>query len=118
MIPATSSRMNSPEVATKATATAGRLKAHSRLRPTLAIVLGSGFGHVISRLHAEAEISYTKLPGFPRPGVGGHSGKVILGHFGETPVCVLNGRAHFYEGHSMEAVTFPIRVLAAFGVRD
>jgi purine-nucleoside phosphorylase len=43
---------------------------------------------------------------------------VLLGHFGDAPVCVLIGRAHFYEGHSMEAVTFPIRVLAEFGARD
>jgi len=98
--------------------TAGRLKQLTGLRPGMAMVLGSGFGHAITRLRVEAEIPYAKLPGFPQPGGEGHSGKVVLGHFGDVPVCVLSGRAHFYEGHAMEAVTFPIRVLAEFGVRD
>lgn len=98
--------------------TAARLSRLTRLRPTLALVLGSGFGHVIERLQVEAEIPYDKLPGFPRPSVGGHQGKVVLGRFGEAPVCVLSGRAHYYEGHTMETATFPVRVLAEFGVRD
>jgi purine-nucleoside phosphorylase len=116
---AMSSRKNSAAAAALNSArTAEQLKRLTRLRPTLAIVLGSGFGHAVTRLRVQAEISYTKLPGFPRLGVGGHSGKLLFGRFGDTPVCVLSGRAHFYEGHSMEAVTFPIRVLAEFGVRD
>ena len=89
----------------------------TRLRPTLAIVLGSGFGHAAERLKVEAEISYGKLTGFPRPGVGGHSGRVLLGRFDSAPVCVLSGRSHYYEGHSMDEVTFPVRVLAELGVR-
>src|SRR5882672_9748165 len=98
--------------------TAERLRKLARHRPTLAIVLGSGFGHVVMRLRVKVEVPYAKLPGFPRPGAGGHSGKVLFGHFGDVSVCLLSGRAHFYEGHLMEAVTFPIRVLAEFGVRD
>jgi purine-nucleoside phosphorylase len=114
---AMSSRKNSA-AALNPTSTAERLRKLTSLRPTLAVVLGSGFGHAVTRLRVEAEIPYVKLPGFPRPGIGGHSGKLFLGHFGGAPACVLSGRAHFYEGHSMEAVTFPIRVLAEFGVRD
>jgi len=113
-----SSRKNSARPVLHPARTAERLKKVTRLRPTLAIVLGSGFGHAVTRLRVEAEVSYAKLPGFPQPGVGGHSGKVLFGRFGDAPVCVLSGRAHFYEGHSMEAVTFPIRVLAECGVRD
>src|SRR5882672_7743600 len=113
-----SSRKNSARPVLHPARTAERLKKVTRLRPTLAIVLGSGFGHAVTRLRVEAEVSYAKLPGFPRLGVGGHSGKVLFGHFGDAPVCVLSGRAHFYEGHSMEAVTFPLRVLAEFGVRN
>lgn len=90
----------------------------STLRPTLAIVLGSGFGHAIAGLQIESDIPYAKLPGFPKPGVGGHEGRFLLGRFGDAPVCVLSGRAHFYEGHPMEAVTFPVRVLAELGIRD
>ena len=113
-----SSRKNSAAAALDPARTAERLKKLTKLRLTLAVVLGSGFGHAITRLRVEAEIPYAKLPGFPRPGVGGHSGKVLFGHFSDTPVCVLSGRAHYYEGHSMEAVTFPIRVLAELGIKD
>jgi purine-nucleoside phosphorylase len=115
---AMSSRMNSAAAPWNAATTAQRLRALTTLRPALAIVLGSGFGHAATRMRVEKEVPYRKLPGFPQPTVGGHSGRVLLGHFGDTPVCLLSGRAHFYEGHSMEAVTFPIRVLAEFGVRD
>ena len=96
--------------------TAAQLAKLTRLRPTLAIVLGSGFGHSMERMQVEASIPYAKLTGFPNPSVGGHSGTVNFGWFGEAPVCVLSGRAHFYEGHSMEEITFPIRVLAEFGI--
>ena len=98
--------------------TAARLKKVSRLRPTLAIVLGSGFHHALTELRVDKKISYTKIPGFPKPGVSGHAGELYFGHLGKTPVMVLSGRAHFYEGHSMEQVTFAVRALAAFGIRD
>ena len=97
--------------------TARRLAKLTTMRPRLAIVLGSGFGHAVEHLKVEADISYAKLPGFPKPGVGGHSGKLLLGSYDGAPVCVLSGRAHYYEGHSMAEVTFPVRVLAEFGVR-
>jgi purine-nucleoside phosphorylase len=90
----------------------------SRLRPELAIVLGSGFQQAIARLTVEKEISYQKLAGFPPVGVSGHAGKFILGYLGGTAVAVLSGRAHYYEGHPLEQVTFAMRVLAEFGVRD
>ncbi|HZV33683.1 MAG TPA: purine-nucleoside phosphorylase [Verrucomicrobiae bacterium] len=98
--------------------TAKQIGKVSRLRPTLGMVLGSGFQHAISRLEIETEIPYKKLTGFPPVGVRGHAGKLLLGVFGRTPVIALSGRAHFYEGHSMEQVTFAVRVLAEFGVQD
>jgi purine-nucleoside phosphorylase len=101
-----------PEVA------AARLKKLSRLRPTLAVVLGSGFHHVLSEVETDAEVSYSKLPGFPPPRVSGHAGQLLIGRLGGTPAMVLSGRSHFYEGHSMEAVTFAVRALAAYGIRD
>src|SRR5436190_23534043 len=97
---------------------ARKIKMLSRLRPTLALVLGSGFNHVLRELDADAEIPYAKLPGFPKPGVAGHDGRLLIGRLGGTPVLVLSGRAHFYEGHSMQRVTFAVRVLAAYGIRD
>jgi purine-nucleoside phosphorylase len=90
----------------------------SKLRPTLAIVLGSGFHHVLAELRVEQRISYAKIPGFPKPTVAGHAGELYFGTLGGTAVLVLSGRAHFYEGHEMERVTFSVRSLAAFGIRD
>lgn len=97
---------------------AARLKQVSPLRPTLAIVLGSGFHHVLAGLRVDKKIAYAKIPGFPRPTVSGHAGELCFGHLGQVPLVVLSGRAHFYEGHPMERVTFAVRALAAFGIRD
>jgi purine-nucleoside phosphorylase len=99
-------------------AAAAHLKKVSRLRPTLAIVLGSGFHHVRTALRVDKKVAYAKIPGFPRPTVSGHAGELYFGRLGKTPVMVLSGRAHFYEGHPMERVTFAVRALAAFGIRD
>ncbi len=95
-----------------------KLKKLSTLRPKLALVLGSGFQSALGQLDVDTRIPYTRIPGFPPVGVGGHAGELLFGHLGGTPVIVLSGRAHFYEGHSMERVTFPLRTLAAFGIRD
>ena len=102
----------SPQIA------ATQLKKVSPLRPKLAIVLGSGFHHVLKELRVDKKISYVKIPGFPKPTVSGHAGELYFGHLGKTPVLVLSGRAHFYEGHAMEQVTFAVRALAAFGIHD
>jgi purine-nucleoside phosphorylase len=106
--------MSSPNPATAA----ARLKKTSPLRPALAIILGSGFHHALAALRMDKKISYAKIPGFPKPTVSGHAGEAYFGHLGRTPVLVLSGRAHFYEGHPMERVTFAVRALAAFGIRD
>jgi purine-nucleoside phosphorylase len=97
---------------------ARQIARRSELRPTLAIVLGSGFQQTIGRLNVDQEMSYQKLAGFPTVGVSGHAGKFMLGHLGGTPVAVLSGRAHYYEGYSLEQVIFPMRVLAEFGIQD
>lgn len=94
------------------------LKRASRLRPRLAIVLGSGFSLDRGELDLDAEIPYSRLAGFPEPGVAGHDGAALIGRLGATPVLALNGRAHFYEGHDMDRVTFAARVLAAYGITD
>lgn len=97
---------------------AAALKRITALRPRLAIVLGSGFHPAAAATRVDKEISYGKIPGFPAPTVKGHAGKALFGELGGTPVVIFCGRAHFYEGHSLERVTFPIRALAAFGIRD
>jgi purine-nucleoside phosphorylase len=99
-------------------AAAVHIKSRSHIRPTLAIILGSGFDHIASKLQVENKISYARIPGFPKPAVRGHAGELFFGTLGGTPMIVLSGRAHFYEGHTMERVTFAVRTLGAFGIRD
>jgi purine-nucleoside phosphorylase len=86
--------------------------------PRLAIVLGSGFGGVLSTVRSEVELPYATVPGFTPASVAGHPGKLVHGWLAGTPVCLLAGRAHFYEGHDLATVTFPIRVLARWGVKE
>ncbi|NOS68471.1 MAG: purine-nucleoside phosphorylase [Verrucomicrobia bacterium] len=95
-----------------------RIKALTRLRPRLAIVLGSGFSHVADELDVESRTPYSKLPGFPKPTVAGHEGEMLVGRLSGTPVILLGGRAHFYEGQSMDEITYAVRTLSACGISD
>lgn len=85
--------------------------------PALALVLGSGFQGVSSGIQEARELNFARLPGFPPVRVGGHSGRIVAGFLEGIPVLAMCGRAHFYEGHAMSEITFPIRVLAELGVR-
>ncbi|PYI84753.1 MAG: purine-nucleoside phosphorylase [Verrucomicrobia bacterium] len=99
-------------------AVAADLSSQLRVDPELAIVLGSGFQDVLGGLRGLTEIPYAKIPGFPRPSVPGHAGRLVLATSEKLPVLALYGRSHYYEALEMAEVTFPIRVLAALGVRD
>jgi purine-nucleoside phosphorylase len=94
------------------------LRSRCPLRPRLGIVLGSGFQDTLRHLDVITRIPYARLPGFPRPTVAGHAGELLVGRLGGTPVLILSGRAHYYEGHGMDRVTFAMRALAGFGVKD
>ncbi|HMG75371.1 MAG TPA: purine-nucleoside phosphorylase [Pyrinomonadaceae bacterium] len=83
----------------------------------VAIVLGSGLGAFAEDLIDATEIRYDEIPGFARATVQGHAGRLVIGKAGEVTVAAMQGRFHFYEGYSLEEVTFPIRVLKLLGVR-
>jgi xanthosine phosphorylase len=85
------------------------------LRPRAGVVLGSGLGAVAEALTERVEIAYDELPGFRTSSVGGHAGRLILGRAGDTPVAILSGRAHVYEGASAAEIATPIRTLRALG---
>ena len=85
------------------------------VQPRVGIVLGSGLGAVADAVEDAASIGYEELPGFPRPGVAGHAGRAVLGRLGGVPVCVLMGRAHFYEGGDPAPRITPVRALRAAG---
>lgn len=85
--------------------------------PTTAVVLGSGLGRLVDALEAPSAVGFGDLPGLPAPTVAGHGGRFVLGRLEGTPVLLQAGRFHAYEGHIMEVVAAPVRLLAAAGVR-
>src|ERR1700733_5102368 len=86
------------------------------LTPKVGVVLGSGLGAVASAVTESVIVPYREIPHFPQSTVEGHSGRVVAGRIGGTPVIVLQGRVHFYEGYTPTEVTFPMRVLGALGI--
>ena len=85
--------------------------------PTTAIVLGSGLGGFGDRLAQATSVPYADVPGWPRPTVSGHAGRLVCGQVSGQSVAVLSGRVHAYEGRSPAEVTFAMRVMAHAGVR-
>jgi len=96
--------------------------AHLRERigpaPSLALVLGSGFAPVLSHARIQQRFDYSEIPGFPVATITGHAGQLLVAQLGSRPVLILSGRVHYYEGHSLDRVTFAVRTLAALGVRQ
>lgn len=84
----------------------------------VAIVLGSGLGGFADELADATAIPYDQIPGFARATVEGHAGRLVIGKTGDSLIVAQQGRFHFYEGYSLEEVTFPIRVLKLLGVRS
>ena len=84
-------------------------------KPTVGVILGSGLGPMADDVTDATVIDYRDLPGFPKPSVEGHAGRLSLGKIGETPVAVLQGRAHYYEHGRADAMKVPVRTLHALG---
>jgi xanthosine phosphorylase len=87
----------------------------SDFQPHVGVILGSGLGAVAGAIENPEAIGYEQLPGFPRPTVQGHAGKVIQGYIGDVPVAILQGRAHLYEGGPVDAIREPVRWLKRAG---
>jgi purine-nucleoside phosphorylase len=83
-----------------------------------AIILGTGLGKLADHIRTIATIDYEEIPHFPVSTVESHSGKLIYGTLDDKPVLVMSGRFHFYEGYSMQEVTFPVRVMKLLGVKN
>lgn len=97
--------------------TAEWIKQRMYNKPETAIVLGTGLGELVKVITDIQEIPYTDIPNFPVSTVEGHNGKLIFGKLGQKDVLAMQGRFHYYEGYSMEQVTFPIRVFKAIGIK-
>jgi len=89
----------------------------TKLRPKIALVLGSGLGAFADEFASGVKVPYEKIPHFPRSTAIGHAGKLLIGMVGDTPVIGMQGRVHLYEGYSVHQVAFPIRVFARLGVQ-
>lgn len=85
--------------------------------PRVGLILGSGLGEIADELQHPAFIEYGDIPGFPVSTAPGHKGRIVVGMMDGTPVAVMQGRFHYYEGYSMKHVGFPVRVLKLLGVR-
>jgi purine-nucleoside phosphorylase len=101
----------------QASEAAAFLSAKSPLKPTVAVVLGSGLGGFAAQLQDAVAVPFAEIPHFPRSTAPGHSGRMVIGTIDGTAVAVMQGRVHAYEGYSSLEVTFPIRVLGQFGAR-
>ncbi|MFM7848051.1 MAG: purine-nucleoside phosphorylase [Rubrivivax sp.] len=97
-------------------ASATRLRA-TGCAPRIAVVLGSGWGGLTQRVEGAVEMPYAELPAFPRPTVGGHAARVVLGRIGPHEVALLAGRQHPYEGGRADGMNGALRTLAALGVQ-
>jgi purine-nucleoside phosphorylase len=105
----------SPEFA-RADAAARYIQKKSKLRPRVAVVLGSGLGAFADEFAAATKIPYAKIPNFPRSTAVGHAGQLVIGIVEGIEVAGMQGRVHLYEGYSAQNVAFPVRVFARMGV--
>lgn len=93
------------------------IRQRTPLRPRVGLILGSGLGAFGDSLSAASKIPYRRIPHFPVSTAVGHAGRLVIGVSGKVPVVVMQGRAHYYEGYTLQEVAFPIRVLGALGLR-
>lgn len=92
------------------------IRSQTSIKPKVGIVLGSGLGIYVDQIQNKQIIPYQDIPHFKRTSVEGHEGRLILGEVHGVPVAALQGRIHSYEGHPMEEIVLPVRVLAALGI--
>ena len=109
--------MKSSTLYDRAEEAARMIRVRQDSKAQVAIVLGSGLGAFADELTEATSIRYDEIPSFARATVEGHAGRLVIGKTNKVTVAAMQGRFHFYEGYSLEEVTFPIRVLKLLGVR-
>lgn len=93
------------------------IRTKSKDEYSVGIILGTGLGGLVSEIDIDFEIKYEDIPHFPLSTVESHSGKLILGKINDKSVVAMQGRFHFYEGYSMQQITYPVRVMKFLGVK-
>jgi purine-nucleoside phosphorylase len=91
------------------------IQSRSSLKPDVGVILGSGLGDLAVEVQDTTTIPYEEIPHFLRSTVVGHAGRLLIGKLGNVPVVVMQGRFHFYEGYTMQALTLPVRVMRMLG---
>lgn len=92
------------------------IKSHASYKPEIGLILGSGLGELANTIENPVKINYKSIPHFPVSTVEGHAGQLVVGDLEGKKVVAMQGRFHYYEGYSMEEVTFPVRVMKALGI--
>src|SRR5579872_4681605 len=106
-----------PDEFTRAEQAAQFILAKTKLRPKIAVVLGSGLGAFADDLAEATRVPYQEIPAFPRSTAVGHAGVLVVGNCAGVPVAAMQGRVHMYEGYSPQEVAFPMRVMGRLGVK-
>jgi purine-nucleoside phosphorylase len=110
-------RLASTSLYERAEHAARTIRARMSVEPRIAIVLGSGLGGFADDFDDAVRIPYEQIPGFPRSTVEGHEGRLIVGKIESVPVLAMQGRVHYYEGYTLEEVTFPVRTFKLLGIK-
>lgn len=92
------------------------IKSKAKHKPSIGLILGSGLGVLADEIEEAVKIKYEEIPDFPVSTVEGHAGQLVIGTLGNIQVVAMQGRFHFYEGYSLDKVTFPVRVMKELGV--
>ena len=92
------------------------IRSRTHHAPTVGLILGSGLSGLAEQIAAADVIPYAEIPHFPVSTVAGHAGRLVIGELAGATVCAMQGRFHFYEGYTMQQVTFPVRVMRRLGV--
>ncbi len=99
------------------TETVSYIKSKTSFTPDFGIILGTGLGGLAKEIKSETTLDYQDIPNFPVSTVESHKGKLIFGHLDGKKVIAMQGRFHYYEGYTMQEVTFPVRVMKSLGIK-
>ena len=115
--PTSTTRGTTSRLRAEIEAAVSSLRARTAMVPDVAIIIGTGLGDLARSISVEATVGYREIPYFPESTVESHAGELVFGRLSGKAVVAMRGRVHFYEGYSMQQVTFPVRVMRALGAR-
>ena len=94
------------------------IESKCRIEPKTAIICGSGLSNIKDIIEQKTVIPYSKIPYFKQSTVEGHVGELVLGKIKSTDIILFNGRVHYYEGYTMQDISYPVRIMKALGVEN